>query len=303
MLESMNNPTWTDATLQLIEAAIDEDIGPASLDLTSGLLPDGGAQAEAAAVARRAGVIAGLGLGRDIAAAFSRRLGIAISFEALRTDGDAVEAGDVVATLRGPLGGLLTTERTLLNFVGRMSGVATLTREFVAAARAGNADVVVLDTRKTLPGWRELDKYAVRAGGGQNHRLGLFDAVLIKDNHIAGVSADRLTARLGEMIATVSGARAAFVEVEVDTLAQFDAVCAAEGVDYILLDNFAPDDMREAVRRRDARGLRGRVALEVSGGVTLATIRDIAATGVDRISVGALTHSAVNFDVGLDIAP
>lgn len=299
----MNLPTWSDATRRLIEAAIDEDLGPQGRDLTCGLLPNPDSPTEVAVVARRAGVIAGLGLGPEIVAAFSRRLARAISFEARRADGDAVEAGSVVATLRGPLGGLLTTERTLLNFLGRMSGVATLTREFVSAARAGNADVVVLDTRKTLPGWRELDKYAVRAGGGENHRLGLFDAVLIKDNHIAGVSADRLTARLGEMIAAHSGARAAFVEVEVDTLAQFDAVCAAEGVDYILLDNFALDDMREAVRRRDARGLRGRVALEVSGGVTLATIRDIAATGVDRISVGALTHSAVNFDVGLDIAP
>lgn len=299
----MNIPRWSDATRRLIEAAIDEDLGPQGRDLTSGLLPNPDSPTEAAVVARRAGVIAGLGLGPEIVAAFSRRLAQAISFEARRADGDAVEAGSVVATLCGPLGGLLTAERTLLNFVGRMSGVATLTREFVSAARAGDSDVVVLDTRKTLPGWRELDKYAVRAGGGENHRLGLFDAVLIKDNHIAGVPTERLAGRLGEMISSLSGARPAFVEVEVDTLAQFDAVCGAPGVDYILLDNFAPADMREAVRRRDARGLRGRVALEVSGGVTLATIRDIAATGVDRISVGALTHSAVNFDVGLDVAP
>ncbi len=186
------------------------------------------------------------------------------------------------------------------NFLSRMSGVATLTRHFVHAARQAHPGVQVLDTRKTIPGWRELDKYAVRAGGGLNHRFGLYDAVLIKDNHLAGIPTERLAAELTALLKRIAG-KPSFVEVEVDRLEQFDEVCRVGGIDIVLLDNFTLEAMRVAVARRDARGLRGRLALEASGGVTQATIGAIAATGVDRISVGEITHSAAALDIGLDL--
>ena len=194
---------------------------------------------------------------------------------------------------------MLAVERTLLNFLGRMSGVATLTHRYVQTARQANPDVRVLDTRKTLPGWRELDKYAVRKGGGTNHRMGLYDAVLIKDNHLAGIPTEHLASVLSGLLdRKLDSAR--FVEVEVDRLEQLIEVCKVSGVDIVLLDNPSPHEMRRAVEYRDSQGLRGQLALEASGKVSLENIADIAATGVDRISVGALTHSAVALDLGLD---
>ncbi len=292
---------WSLRTRRLVEAARDEDLGDVGAgDLTSALLPNGATEVVANVVPRAAGVIAGLTLGPAIAASFGERLGARLAFRALAADGDVVQAGQHVASLAGPYAAVLSTERTLLNFLGRMSGVATLTRQYVEAAQQGNPETRILDTRKTIPGWRELDKYAVRAGGGHNHRFGLYDAVLIKDNHIANVPLEQLAEDLAARVRRVA-AQARFVEVEVDTLAQFEAVCGVAGVDLILLDNFALDDMRQAVRRRDDRGLRGKVALEASGGVRLDSVSAIAATGVDRISVGALTHSATNLDIGLDL--
>lgn len=158
----------------------------------------------------------------------------------------------------------------------------------------------VLDTRKTLPGWRELDKYAVRCGGGENHRFGLYDAILIKDNHLAGVPVERLAGTLFEML-NQRPESAEFVEVEVDSLDQLREVLKVVDVDIVLLDNFSLEQMREAVEIRDAAGLTNKLNLEASGGVSLETIGEIAATGVDRISVGALTHSAPSLDIGLDI--
>lgn len=214
-----------------------------------------------------------------------------------------VESGSEVGVLRASRSSALTVERTVLNFLGRMSGVATLTRQFVDAAHAANPDVLVMDTRKTIPGWRELDKYAVRCGGGTNHRDGLHDAILIKDNHLAGVPTERLASTLFDMLNRIDElpVKPKFVEVEVDNLTQFEQVCRVLGVDIILLDNFSGEDLRRVVEMRDSLGLSGKLALEASGGVTLETIADIAATGVDRISVGALTHSAPALDIGLDM--
>lgn len=205
-------------------------------------------------------------------------------------DGDRVEAGGKIATLTGPARALLAGERTALNLVQQLSGVATLTRRYVEAVAGTPAKI--LDTRKTIPGWRELQKYAVRCGGGENHRMGLFDAVLIKDNHIAVA---------GGVEAAVKAAKAHAptlpIQVECDTLAQLD-VALAVGVDSVLLDNMDNATLAEGVRRARAAG----VISEASGNVNLQTVRAIAETGVDRISIGKLTHSAVAVDIGLDEA-
>ena len=287
-------------TLQLIDAACEEDLGQTG-DITSALLADADEEAIGRVVVREPGVICGLSLGSEICRVFARRLSTPLEFaSAACSDGAAVEAGTCVATLRAARSGVLAVERTLLNFLGRMSGVATLTRRFVEAARQANPDVRIFDTRKTLPGWRELDKYAVRAGGGHNHRLGLYDAILVKDNHLAGIPAGGLVATLTELLSRRAGS-ASFVEVEVDSLEQLGEVCQVAGVDIVLLDNFSPAQMRSAVEFRDAQGLRGRLELEASGGVTLARVAEIAETGIDRISVGALTHSATALDIALDL--
>lgn len=296
---------WSRQTVSLIEAAFLEDFDQAG-DLSSALLPEPQAPGIARLVARRDGVVCGLALAPEICRLFSARLGAALDFSPERGEDDALHDGDLIradqtlALVRGSRRALLGLERTLLNFLCRMSGVATLTRRFVEAARRVNPAVRVLDTRKTLPGWRELDRYAVRCGGGENHRMGLYDAVLIKDNHLAGVPLSRLATMLSDMLTRVSGS-ARFVEVEVQNLEQFEEVCRVPGVQIVMLDNFAPEAMRQAVSRRDALGLRGRLELEASGGVTLDSIASIAATGVERISVGALTHSAPALDLALDL--
>lgn len=318
---------WSTRTIQLIQQALEEDLDPAG-DITSQLLPDPAAEATARLVARREGVVCGLALAPEICRVFAEHLEQPIRFAIAQTadgplhDGSTIRSGDSLATLHGPRAALLAVERTLLNFVGRMSGVASLTQRFVQAARSGRSDARVLDTRKTVPGWRELDKYAVRCGGGENHRFGLHDAILIKDNHLAGVSTNRLAAYLFELLnrapqrrspgsperepgapgaASASvGNGVAFVEVEVDSLDQFAETLKVVGIDVILLDNFSNEQMRTAVAQRDRAGLRGKLELEASGGVTLESVQSIAATGVERISVGALTHSAATLDVGLD---
>ena len=291
---------WSQQTRALIEAAYVEDLGTTG-DITSRLLPATDEDATGRVVVREPGIICGVALGPEICRVFSRRLGQPLEFAACDlADGAEVAAGVCVATLRGPRPAVLSVERTLLNFFGRMSGVATLTRRYVDKARRGNPDVEILDTRKTLPGWRELDKYAVRAGGGHNHRIGLYDAVLIKDNHLAGVPVSRLAPHLTALLSQPTGSPS-FVEVEVDNREQLAEVCQVAGVNIVLLDNFPLDEMRAAVELRDARGMRGRLELEASGGVRLDTVAEIAATGVDRISVGALTHSATSLDIALDV--
>jgi nicotinate-nucleotide pyrophosphorylase (carboxylating) len=220
-------------------------------------------------------------------------------------DGRRVDQGECVGTIEGPARGLLAAERILLNFLGRLSGVATLTRQYVDAVAGTGARIY--DTRKTTPGWRRLEKYAVRCGGGWNHRGGLDEAVLIKDNHLAlgAEAADRAkrftpaeaVVRARQFVAERAGDLMMVIEVEVDTLEQLDAVLPARP-DIVLLDNMSPAQLREAVTRRNA--FDPAIELEASGGVSLITILQIAESGVDRISVGALTHSAVALDFGLD---
>ena len=238
-----------------------------------------------AIVARGSGVIAGVPLAVE---AF-RQLDHAVTIRVDAYDGTRVKAGDVVMHISGQARGMLSAERTALNYLQHLSGIATLTSRFVDAVAGTSAQI--LDTRKTTPGWRALEKYAVRAGGGTNHRMDLRSGVLIKDNHLAAIGGDIAMAVSRARGLAVSGTA---IEVECDTLEQVDAAIAA-GADWVLLDNMSLEQLREAVAR-----CRGRVITEASGGVTLDGVRRIADTGVDRISVGALTHSAPAFDLGLD---
>jgi nicotinate-nucleotide pyrophosphorylase (carboxylating) len=282
-------PAEVDACRRLIDLALEEDLGTAG-DLTSQAVIPAERTGQAAFVARKPGMLAGLPAAELVCAAVDGRL----TFTPLQPDGVSVNPGDRLATVAGPLRALLAAERTALNFLQRLSGVATRTRLYVEAVAGTRA--VILDTRKTTPGWRLLEKYAVRQGGGQNHRVGLYDGILIKDNHLAGLGGPGAVAR------AVHAARAAAgntvpLELEVDGLDQLDAALGC-GPDIVLLDNFPLDRLREAVRRRDAAA--PRVLLEASGGVNLTTVRGIAETGVDRISVGDLTHSAPALDIALD---
>ncbi|MBX3357151.1 MAG: carboxylating nicotinate-nucleotide diphosphorylase [Phycisphaeraceae bacterium] len=282
---------------RLVELARDEDLG-ARGDVTSGVCIDAGRVGRAVVVAREAGVLAGLAVASTVVSVLApgTRLSVLVS------DGLTVSPGQEVARLDGPLREILAAERTLLNVVGRLSGVATRTREYVQAAGALGGRAGVYDTRKTTPGMRVLEKYAVRCGGGRCHRIGLYDAVLIKDNHLAGVPPDRLAGFVGAAVerakAVPGGVR--FVECEVDSLDQLAALLAGGGcrVDVVLLDNMGPKELRRAVGMRGESAVA--VELEASGGVTLETIGEISATGVERISVGGLTHHAVSLDLALD---
>ena len=265
--------------------ALDEDLGRAG-DVTSIATIPESAKAHAVLVARQAGVIAGL----PLAIATFRKLSADILIQAYVRDGAAVAAGVHLLTISGPARAVLAGERTALNFVGRLSGIATLTADYVR--HAAGTRMRICCTRKTTPGLRALEKYAVRCGGGFNHRFGLDDALLIKDNHIAvagGIRAvlERARAHAGHLVK---------IEIEVDTLDQLREVLDTGIADAVLLDNMDIPTLTEAVRLAH-----GRVVLEASGGVTLSSIAKIAATGVDYASCGALTHSAPNFDVALDI--
>ena len=271
-------------------------------DWTSVALIDREVEARVAVVARCDGIIAGLPAAEMVVAQSDRRH----RWTAHCRDGDAVAAGTEIATIEGPARNLLTCERVLLNVLGHLSGIATLTRAYVKAVAGTRARVY--DTRKTTPGWRRLEKYAVRCGGGRNHRTGLYDAVLIKDNHLAigaachgqsWTAADavrRAKQFLKEMLPPEKRA-SWIIEVELDSIDRLDDVLAAEP-DIVLLDNLEPKILRQAVARRDA--VAPQIELEASGGITLENIGDIARSGVDRISVGALTHSAPALDIGLD---
>jgi len=276
----------------LIDLALREDLDEAG-DITSAATIPAEKLATAAFVVRRPGTIAGL----PVAEAVCKRVDPRLRFEAEADDGHRVERGTTIAIVAGPLRSILAAERTALNFLQRLSGVATLTRQYVDAI--AGLPVKLLDTRKTTPGWRLLEKYAVRCGGGTNHRIGLFDAFLIKDNHIAGLG-DPSTAvlrsvELARAFPTASGRP---IEVEVDSLDQLEQVLPANP-EIVLLDNMVNDLLREAVGIRNR--LQAATLLEASGGVNLATIRGIAETGVDRISVGAITHSATALDIALDL--
>jgi nicotinate-nucleotide pyrophosphorylase (carboxylating) len=283
----------------LLPLALAEDFGEVG-DITSASTIPSDARGAACLVARSPGVLAGLPVAERLAAEFE----LLEHWKTYKTDGDRLEPGAIVARLAGPMRSLLALERTLLNFLQRLSGIATLTARFVAETAGTRA--AIYDTRKTTPGWRALEKYAVRCGGGRNHRFGLYDAVLIKDNHLAWLqSAAGGGVGVEEPIAAaVASARAnvpagTVVEVEVDTLEQLD-VALRSGPDVILVDNLGSSGMAEAVRRRDA--VAPSIRLEASGGINLATAGAIAAAGVDRISVGALTHSAPSLDLAMDFS-
>ena len=271
----------------VVRLALAEDLGRAG-DLTATACVPPGTRMQAVIAARAPGVAAGLGL----APLTVRLLDPEARVELLAADGQTVEGGAALVRVEGDARALLAAERTMLNLIGRLCGVATLTRRYVDAVAGTGARIA--DTRKTTPGLRALEKHAVRCGGGMNHRFGLDDAILIKDNHIAvcgGVAAAIRAAR-------ASAGHLVRVEVEVDTLDQF-TVALAEQPDVIMLDNFDLTQLRAAVTQAAAQPTRP--VLEASGGVTLGTVRDLAATGVDVISVGALTHSAPTLDVGLDV--
>ena len=266
-----------------VAAALEEDLGLAG-DITTNAIIPVSASAEAEIVARKPGVIAGL----DLAAASFKRLDPDAQFVADVADGTPVAAGTRIARIQGKTRALLSAERVALNFLGRLSGIATLTAAYVAAV--GGTKAKITCTRKTTPGRRALEKYAVRAGGGMNHRFGLYDAVLVKDNHIAAAGGlapalTKLRARTGHLVK---------IEVEVDTLDQLDEALHFS-VDAVLLDNMDVATLKQAVALVNRR-----VVTEASGGVTLETVRKIAETGVDLISVGALTHSAPVLDLALE---
>lgn len=323
-----------DALRPRLTAALEEDLGPG--DVTSAALVPADATAEAALVARQAGVICGLPLVPVLLDLVDQRC----RFKPAVEDGARVQAGTILGTVRGPLSAILAVERTMLNFLQHLSGIATLTARYVDAVAGTGA--VIVDTRKTTPGWRDLEKYAVRMGGGRNHRMGLYGAVLIKDNHIDGTHlalADAVRRARQHVAqapppveAPAEGGRATFIEIEVRSLDQLRAVLPA-GPDIVMPDNFSVEQLREAVelvrawRRKSAqssavsnrrardhgvRPLPGRERvgvrvdmppplIEASGGITLETVRAIAETGVDRIAVGALTHSAPALDIALDV--
>lgn len=282
---------------RLLKMAREEDLGTTG-DLTSALLPSD-VTAAGRFVARQEMVLCGGALLETIGLAYDEHLRTVTLVE----EGRFIRDGRELAVWNGSARAMMAGERVALNFVQRLSGVATITRKYVAAVEGTRA--AILDTRKTTPGWRQLEKYAVRTGGGKNHRMGLYDAVLVKDNHLAVLArsegADALTA-LGRRLERIRPnlPPGAFVELEVDTLEQLK-VALTLPVDMILLDNMTPDELRTAVSMRDeARGGK-RIELEASGGITLENVRQVAETGVDRISVGALTHSAPAADISLDI--
>ena len=280
---------------ELAARALREDLGDAG-DITSAASIPAGMPGSATVVSRADGVVAGLPVAEIVAARGGLQL------ERLAEDGARVGSGTRIARLSGPFAAILAHERTVLNFLTLLSGNATLAARFVDAVRGTRARIC--DTRKTLPGLRTLQKYATRCGGASLHRIGLFDAVLLKDNHLGAFGPGALAERVR---AASCAARAAgmpsFVECEVDSLAQLDELLALEDgvLDMILLDNMGPDELADAVRRRDRRA--PRILLEASGGVRLETVRAIAESGVDRISVGAITHSAPALDLGLDLLP
>jgi nicotinate-nucleotide pyrophosphorylase (carboxylating) len=270
-----------DTLERIVAAALAEDVGTG--DVTTDATVDASARGTAQLLVKEPGVVCGL----EVAAEVFRVLDRDVHFEALVEDGAWVDGTTGVATVAGPLRAILTGERTALNFLGRLSGIATLTRRYVDAV--DGTGTAILDTRKTTPGLRALEKRAVAAGGGRNHRFGLYDGVLIKDNHL------RAAGSVGSAVERARAATDLPIEVECDTLDQVAEALEAR-VDAILLDNMTPDGLLAAVVLTG-----GRARLEASGGITLENVRAVAETGVDEISIGALTHSARSLDVSLEL--
>lgn len=290
-------PAEVAAARRLIKAAREEDLASVG-DVTTAALVDVRRQAEVTIGARQGGVIAGLPMIALVRDEFQSRFDI----HPMVQDGDHVAAGTIVARLRGNVADLLIAERTILNLLSYLSGIATTTRRYVNAISGLRAGVY--DTRKTLPGYRLLAKYAVRAGGGRNHRIGLYDQILVKDNHLADwIAAHQELSTADSLRLAVEHAAASqprlLIEVEVDSIEQLRAVLCGP-VNIVLLDNMAPAQLRDAVALRDAKA--PHVELEASGGISLETIRAVAESGVERISVGALTHSPTILDLGFDWA-
>jgi len=277
------------SAIDTIRRALAEDLGTG--DITSECFIPADHRSSARIIAKEHGVLAGTEAAREV----FRQVDPATEVGVLKSDSDAIKPGDVILTAAGPTRALLSAERTALNFLQRLSGIATLTRRFVDAVSGTNA--VILDTRKTTPGLREFERIAVRAGGGVNHRFGLFDRVLAKDNHLAVTGdASGLQRAIDEAKKRIPDI---LVEIEADTLDQVRLLCDLRSVDIILLDNMSNEQLREAVQIRGKK----QIILEASGGVNLDTVAAIAATGVDQISVGALTHSARAIDLSMEIVP
>jgi nicotinate-nucleotide pyrophosphorylase (carboxylating) len=299
------DPALEDDLRHIVRLAVREDLDR-QYDWTTVALVSPEQQGRATIVAREAGVVVGMRALRVII----DEMQASIDCQLLAGDGDEVQARTPIAEIAGSARDLLTCERPMLNLVGRLSGIATITREYIRRVEGTGARIY--DTRKTTPAWRRLEKYAVRCGGGNNHRTGLFDAILIKDNHLALAAGTNLTPadavrRAREFVRQMApqlppgfDTEKFIIEIEVDRLEQLDDVLAA-GPDIVLLDNMSPEQLRSAAVRRDSAA--PHIELEASGGVTLETVRSIAGTGVDRISVGALTHAARSLDVALDWCP
>lgn len=274
----------------LISLALNEDLGTAG-DVTSRAFIPTESVSRARIVSRCDCIASGIAIASEV----FRRVDETLIITAHATEGERLSPGSVLLEISGPTRSILSGERTALNFLGRLCGIATLSRRYADAVKG--TGVTLLDTRKTTPGWRLLEKQAVKAGGCTNHRMGLHDAVLVKDNHLAALG------DLSLLPPVITGLRAAHpglpIEIEADTLAQLKTLLGMQGIDVILLDNMSPAQMSEAVALRNK--FAPAVLLEASGGVTLATVPEIAATGVDRISVGALTHSATNADLSLEL--
>ncbi|MDZ4286340.1 MAG: carboxylating nicotinate-nucleotide diphosphorylase [Prosthecobacter sp.] len=269
----------------LIHAAIAEDVGPG--DLTSTYFVAASSASKARIIAREPGIVSGI----EIAERVFREINPTLDIEALLQDGAAFTKGAILMEITGSTRSILTAERTALNFLQRLCGIATQTRAYVEAVQPH--PVQVWDTRKTTPGWRFLEKAAVKAGGGTNHRLGLYDHIMVKDNHLAAhLTLDQLQAAIDQVKADHPQAR---IQIEADNLNQVADFLTLRSVDMLLLDNMSVDQLRQAVALNA-----GRLWLEASGGITLQTIPQVAATGVNAISVGALTHSARALDLGLD---
>lgn len=278
----------------LIDMAIDEDLG--SGDVTSELLFKDDVQAESCFVSRDEIVVCGIGIAETILKRYDERLSIELHVE----DGKAAHIGQRLATVCGPLVPMLSAERVILNFLQRLCGIATTTRKYVQAIKGTKAKIY--DTRKTLPGWRVLEKYAVRCGGGHNHRIGLYDGIMIKDNHFMEFG-DCIEKRLSQLVHEARDVKhVKFVAVEVDHVDdQLNHVLAVPGIDIVLLDNMGQWQLLHAVEmRNEICGPGKKPLLEASGGITLDNIGVVASTGVDRIAVGAITHSATAVDIALD---
>lgn len=281
-MNDLTNLSTVDSLQELLDRAFDEDIK--SGDITTNAIVDESVGAEAVWKSKEKGIVAGLEIARRV----FERLDPQVEWNDFVEDGNKVESGDNIVRIKGGCRAILTAERIALNIVQRMSGIATMTHKFVEAVNLYNAQI--LDTRKTVPGLRELDKYAVKAGGGTNHRMGLFDLAMIKDNHI--VVAGSITEAVDKVRAHDPEIR---IEVETNTIEQVREALTA-GADIIMLDNMSTDLMSEAVTLID-----GRAASEASGNITLGRVREVAETGVDYISVGALTHSVQAFDISQQI--